>query len=196
MIMKRSAIATLATSLLLLTPTMASAHPGHVGNGFVAGFAHPLSGIDHLLVMFGVGIWAVQLKRVSRWRLPTIFLTMMCVGAAIAMLRVPLPLVDGGVLASVLIMGLVVLFALQLRAAAAASLAGAFALLHGYVHLAEMPPDAATLNYAAGFLLASAWLIAAGAALASAFMRIRRPEWLRACGGAITAAALVLLALA
>ncbi len=36
---------------LLLSPALAFAHPGHEHSGLVAGLAHPLFGLDHLLAM-------------------------------------------------------------------------------------------------------------------------------------------------
>ena len=55
---------------LALIPTTAFAHPG-IGDahGFVQGFAHPLGGLDHILAMVTVGIFAWQLGgRAGRWR--------------------------------------------------------------------------------------------------------------------------------
>lgn len=55
---------------LLLTPAIAFAHPGHGDNGLIAGISHPIGGIDHLLAMVAVGLWAAQQKarRVGRCR--------------------------------------------------------------------------------------------------------------------------------
>ena len=39
----------------------ASAHPGHEGAGFVHGLLHPLGGLDHILAMVAVGLFAAQL---------------------------------------------------------------------------------------------------------------------------------------
>ena len=51
---------------LLLTPALAFAHPGHGDNGLLAGISHPLSGLDHLLAMLAVGLWAAQQHGVAR----------------------------------------------------------------------------------------------------------------------------------
>jgi len=49
----------LAPLLVLLLPTLAYAHVG-VGptSGWLAGAAHPITGLDHLAAMVGVGLWA------------------------------------------------------------------------------------------------------------------------------------------
>ena len=58
----------LAASLL---PSLAHAHVG-LGDtgGFVHGFAHPLTGLDHILAMVLVGILAVQMGGRALWLLP------------------------------------------------------------------------------------------------------------------------------
>src|SRR3954449_12295199 len=53
---------------LTLVPTAALAHPG-IGemHGFTHGFAHPLGGLDHMLAMVTVGIFAWQLGGRALW---------------------------------------------------------------------------------------------------------------------------------
>ena len=57
---------TIATALLLV-PTAAFAHPA-IGDayGFVHGLAHPLGGLDHILAMVAVGVFAWQLGEIGR----------------------------------------------------------------------------------------------------------------------------------
>src|SRR3954451_2347558 len=58
---------TLAAALTLV-PTAAFAHPG-IGemHGFTHGFARPLGGLDHMLAMVTVGIFAWQLGGRALW---------------------------------------------------------------------------------------------------------------------------------
>ncbi len=42
--------------LALLFPSLASAHPGHSEVGFLSGMLHPLSGVDHVAAMMGIGL--------------------------------------------------------------------------------------------------------------------------------------------
>ena len=44
--------------LLSMLPALAMAHPGHdhTHSGFVAGFIHPFTGLDHLVMALGFGI--------------------------------------------------------------------------------------------------------------------------------------------
>jgi urease accessory protein len=116
----------------------------------------------------------------------------MVVGGSLALSHASMPFVESGILASVLIMGLLVMFALRLPMPAAVALAGLFAIFHGYAHIAEMPPTASTFAYGSGFILASAALLAAGAALARLLTIARQLQWLRLFGGATAMAALLL----
>ena len=42
--------------LLLAFSVPALAHPGHGTDSFQAGFLHPLTGLDHLLMLTGAGV--------------------------------------------------------------------------------------------------------------------------------------------
>ena len=50
--------------LLALLPTAAFAHPGHgEAVGFVSGFLHPMGGLDHILAMVAVGVFAFAVAK-------------------------------------------------------------------------------------------------------------------------------------
>ena len=84
----------------------AFAHPGdHSHIGFAAGFAHPFTGLDHLLAMVAVGLWASQLGGRALWLLPLTFPAVMAAGAALGFSGVALPWVEIGITASVLVLG-------------------------------------------------------------------------------------------
>jgi len=135
---------------LLLLATPASAHS--LGSaGFAAGLAHPLFGLDHLLAMVAVGLWAGRIGGRARWLVPSAFVAAMLIGS---LLPVALPSVETGILGSVLILGLLVAWAPKLPLWVPALVVGLFALAHGHAHGAELSGGAATL----GFLLATAAL--------------------------------------
>ena len=46
---------TLFAIALFLSPALAFAHGGHDHSGLLAGVAHPITGLDHLLAMLAVG---------------------------------------------------------------------------------------------------------------------------------------------
>ena len=82
-----------AAALLALAANAAQAHTG-IGStaGFGHGFAHPLGGIDHVLAMVAVGLFAAQLGGRALWLVPLSFVAMMVVGGAVGMAGIGLPL--------------------------------------------------------------------------------------------------------
>lgn len=87
---------------LLLAPAMAFAHPGHGDSGLVAGISHPIGGIDHLLAMLAVGLWAAQQQGTARWALPCTFVGTMLIGGLLGFEGLQLPALESGIAASVL----------------------------------------------------------------------------------------------
>jgi len=122
-----------------LIPTLARAHPGHgveIG-GIGWGLAHPFTGLDHVLAMIAVGLWASQIGGKARWLVPAAFVSVMGAGFLLAMAGFALPYVEPAILASVMGLGLLVALAVRLPAAGAAGVVGIFALFHGHAHGAE-----------------------------------------------------------
>lgn len=154
-------------AVLLVLPSLAFAHPGHDGPhdfewDFSNGFAHPLTGLDHLLAMVAIGLWAGQLGGRARWLIPGAFVGIMTLGAVLARAGAVIPGVEQMIAASVVVLGLLIATAARLPLAAGMGVAALFALFHGFAHGAEMPATAATLSFGAGFVLATVLLHAAG----------------------------------
>ena len=169
--------------------TAALAHPGHAG-GVAAGLAHPFTGLDHMLAMVAVGLWAAQLGRPAIWLLPAVFPLTMAAGAALGMSGVAMPWVEIGILASVVVLGAAVALGLRLSLVASAAMVGVFAVFHGHAHGAEIPAAASPSLYGLGFVAATLILHGIGVGIGAL---TQRPLPLRAAGGAIAAAGLVLL---
>jgi urease accessory protein len=171
----------LAALFVVGLSTTALAHPGH-GGGLTAGFTHPFTGLDHLLAMIAVGLWASQLGRPAMWTLPVVFPAMMALGAALGTSGVVMPWIEMGILVSVVVLGAAV--ALQVRAplALGAVLVAAFAVLHGYVHGAELPGGSSAWLYGVGFVAATLILHGIGIGVG---LLTQRPLLMRAAGGAI-----------
>ena len=168
----RNAITKFLTAILLLVPSStAFAHPGHDVSGFAAGLMHPFSGLDHLLAMVAVGLWAAQGGGRKVWLLPVTFMVMLIVGSGIAMQWQSLPLVESGLAASVLALGLLIALSLQLPVMLSVAVTALFGLLHGYAHGLELPASAAPAEYALGFLAATATLHLGGITLGIATRR-------------------------
>lgn len=160
---------------------------------FATGLAHPLSGLDHILAMIGVGLWAAQRGGRALWLVPLTFVVVMAVGGLLGFLGITLPYVELGIAGSVLILGLLVAMASRLSLGASMALVGLFAIFHGYAHGAEMAVEASALWYSLGFMLATALLHASGIGIALAARRGVPAQLLRVGGGAIAAVGGVLL---
>ena len=156
----RSVLLGLATAGL---PATAFAHVG-VGDthGFMHGFGHPIGGIDHILAMVAVGMFAVYLGGRALWLVPTTFVLLMGVGGVLGIEGLALPFVESGIAASVIVLGLAVALQWSLPAVAAMGLVAFFAIFHGHAHGAEMPAGASALQYAMGFMVATKLLHVVG----------------------------------
>ncbi len=182
--MHKSTAKFLTAVFLLVSSSVAFAHPGHNVSGFAAGLMHPFSGLDHLLAMVAVGLWAAQGGGRKVWLLPATFMTMLAVGAGVSMSWQSLPLVETGIAVSVLALGLLIALSLQLPANTSVAICALFGLLHGYAHGLELPQSAAPAAYALGFLAATATLHLGGIATGIA-TRQRYALLSRFLGGAI-----------
>jgi urease accessory protein len=189
------AIAPAAAVSILLAAGAAQAHTG-VGatSGFMSGLAHPIFGLDHLLAMVAVGLWASLLGGRAMWLVPAAFVAVMAAGGALAMAAVGLPVVELMIVGSVVALGALVALRVRVPAAAGMAVVAAFALFHGHAHGMEMPAGAGGLSYFAGFALATAALHGVGLAIGVAAGKLREGLAVRAAGGAIAAAGLVLMA--
>jgi len=168
----------------------AAAHPGH-GMSYMSGLAHPLSGADHLLAMLAVGLWASQLVGRARWLVPASFVTVMTVAGGLGMAGIALPMVESGIAASVLALGLLVAMTARLPVASSSALVALFAVFHGYAHGAEMPAEGSVWAYGLGFVLSTAALHVAGLVLGRFNHKLAR-----VLGAAIAMAGAAMLAVA
>jgi len=180
--------AAFAAAVALASPA-AFAHIGNHADGFTHGFTHPFGGLDHLLAMVAIGLWALQQGGRARYALPLTFMASMAAGFGLGLGGIDLPYTETGIALSVLALGLAIALSLKPGLGLALPVTALFALCHGYAHGAEMPEGAAVLLYAAGMLLGTGLLHGAGLLAA----RYARLPLLRAAGAATAAAGLALL---
>jgi urease accessory protein len=185
-------------AVLLGTGHPAFAHGGFdhtlvlASGSFATGFAHPWTGLDHMLALLTVGLWAGLNGGRALWAWPAAFVGATLAGGALGMAGVFVPLAEPGILASVVILGLLVLTAARLPLAPGAALIVLFALLHGHAHGAELADGAAAGPYMAGFALATALLHAIGIAIAWAGRDGVGAHLVRWAGAAVAAAGVAL----
>jgi urease accessory protein len=186
-------VATVAAIAALTTPAFAHTAPGQA-QGFVTGFLHPLSGLDHILAMVAVGIWGAQLRRPAIWILPVAFPLVMSFGGLLGIRGVLLPGVEIGVAASAVVLGIVIALELRPPLWVAALIVSAFAIFHGHAHGTELPKAASPFTYALGFVLATGLLHVSGILIGLVDLLPAGSRLLRTAGGLIATTGLVLLA--
>jgi urease accessory protein len=187
-------IAALSGGMLLLLTGVAEAHPGHPGHGsFSGGFAHPFSGIDHILAMVAVGILAARMGGRALWALPLTFISLMAGGGLLNLGGASVPGVEQGIAASVLVLGLMLASPAKMPLRVSAALVALFAIFHGYAHVAEMRAGSTAGQYAIGFIAATALLHGAGIGIGTMCRKPAMGLWIRAAGAAMACCGLLLL---
>jgi urease accessory protein len=159
--------------------------------GFIHGLSHPISGIDHILAMVAVGIFAANLGGRAIWAIPLTFITLMAVGGVLGISGAPVPFVELGIAFSIIVLGLAVAVQRDWPVAAAMTLVGVFATFHGHAHGTDMPVDAAGAEYAAGLAIATGLLhligIGIGLGIARAAMTMANGRRITQIGGGVIA---------
>jgi urease accessory protein len=181
-------------ALALMLPHAAQAHPGMRIEGLGAGLAHPFSGLDHVLTMVAVGIWAASLGGRARWCVPTAFVTVMILGAAIGASGRVFVGGESVMATTVVLIGALIAGGIRVPSGVAMAIVGLFAVFHGYAHGIEVPEGAMPVLYGLGFVAATGLLHAAGLFGGSALARVGAPALIRLAGGAIAALGIVIAA--
>ena len=189
-------LAALLASCVATAPAFAHTGVGHT-HGFAYGFLHPIGGLDHVLAMVAVGLFAAHLGGRALWLVPATFVTLMAAGAMVGMRGVEIPFAEAGIATSVVALGLMVALQTSLPVVVAMGLVGVFAVFHGQAHGFEMPADASALTYALGFMTATASLHLIGVGLGVAISKAGASLSTRAAqlgGGAMAVTGVFLLA--
>lgn len=116
----------------------------------------------------------------------------MALGALLKTADVPVPFAESGVMLSVFVLGALVVFAVKLSLKIGLPLIALLAICHGHAHATEMPAGASVAAYIAGFVIATSILQLIGLAIGSLLTSARKATWIRYCGDAVAAGAVLL----
>ncbi|MBK7405047.1 MAG: HupE/UreJ family protein [Phycisphaerales bacterium] len=178
-----------AAALLAAFPAMALAHDeSHPGGGFLSGFRHPISGLDHVVAMIAVGLWGAQLGKPALWLLPVAFPMMMAVGGFLGLIGVPIPGIEIGIACSAIVLGAMVLLEAKPPIGLAVAIVAVFAVFHGHAHGTELPENENAIFYSIGFVIATGLLHLVGIGIGTVHRWKRGQVALRAAGGAVALA--------
>jgi urease accessory protein len=159
-----------ASALLVVGLVLSNVVHAHIGvhphSSFENGLLHPFSGLDHMLAMIAIGVWAAQAGGRSLVLVPAAFVAAMIAGAALGLAGGYLPFAEFGIAVSIVVLGALIFFAVQGSAWSAAALGALFALFHGFTHGTGMPEFSNASGYLAGVVMATASLHAFGIAVA------------------------------
>ncbi len=179
---------------ILSLPASAHTPPAGGAGDWASGLSHPFSGLDHLLAMLTIGIWAAQREGRSSLVPPIGFV----IGGAAGLVAGAVfdaPVTAPALLAtSVWMLGACTALAARAGSGFAASIALAAGCLHGHAHTAGLVACASPATFAAGFVVATALLHATGFTLFGWIPAKWRMPSTRVAGFAMGAAGAMLLA--
>ena len=139
-------------SILMLFPIFLLAHGSH-GNGIMAGFTHPIFGIDHLVAIFGTGLLGYLINP-SKWYLQLMtFVLLMILGGVLGINKEATFIIEKIIAFSVFFIGILIAFGIELNLVVSLIILGVFGFVHGYAHGAEMEPTNTALKYISGYSL-------------------------------------------
>lgn len=171
------AIRLFVAAIATLLPAIAFAHTGTGTTAdFGHGFLHPVTGIDHILAMVAVGIFACQIGGRALWLVPGAFIVGMVLGGVLGASSVTVPFVELGIALSVVVLGAVVALGMNTPVAAVMGIVGLFAIFHGHAHGAEIPETASGVAYAMGFMAATGLLHICGIAFGLLIGRVGKSQ--------------------
>lgn len=164
----------------------AQAHELHSTGGFISGFNHPVLGFDHMLAMICVGILSTKLGGRAIWTVPAVFVLFMLFGGIVGLLALPIPFVEFGIAASVLLLGLALAIDKKLPQWLVMAFVATFAIFHGHAHGVEMPQLAEPALYVLGFICGTSAIHIVGVILGIAMQdKDPRNRLVRSSGGVI-----------
>jgi urease accessory protein len=178
-----------AGALIIGALTQNGEWPNH---SFMLGVTHPFLGVDHILVMIAVGLWAVVVGGRAIWVLPVTFLATMLAGFAAASIGLDIPLVEPVISSSIVVLGLLIALAVKAPIWLGSLITALFAFFHGHSHGTEAAAPS-LMSYAVGFTLATATLHAMGIGLGIFASGSIRQVALRAMGGTTALIGLALM---
>ncbi|WP_428737236.1 HupE/UreJ family protein [Sulfurimonas sp.] len=150
---------------LLALSAMAFGHTSTLeSGGFSSGFLHPISGLDHILAMVGVGMVAYASAK-NGYLLLVAFMGAMLIAATIGFAGVEFAYVEEGILLSIAAVFALIGFARKMSMAVIFFIIAFFGMFHGFAHGAEFQ-SGSFLAYMAGFSTSTLLLHISGIALA------------------------------
>ncbi len=142
----------LSLTIFICLPSIIFAHGSH-GSGMMAGFTHPIFGLDHSIAIVGSGILSYLLDPKKWYFYLLTFLIAMIIGGLLGINNEATLLIERLIAFSVVSIGLIIAFRMKLNFALVLIILALFGFFHGYAHGAEMPETNTALKYISGYSL-------------------------------------------
>lgn len=155
----------LIAALFLVSPSLYAHTGSHIDHSLISGLLHPLTGVDHLLVLIAVGLIAAKQGGKALFAFPAVFFALMAVGAALNVYGVQIPFVESLIALSMVAFGLLATINQTQRSKIFFLGVSFFAAFHGYAHAAEIPADSSAVQYFSALMLMSLAICLAGCVL-------------------------------
>jgi urease accessory protein len=149
----------------MLFAPLVQAHAGmHETSSLTAGFLHPLTGIDHIVVAVVCGLWAAHSCRHCAMCAAG-FLMMLVVGALLGIGGLAVPQIDTLTIVAVVTAGAVIVLSLSMPEIRGYALFGGLALYYGFLHIIGLSGPVNLPAYILGMASSTGMLIALGVVL-------------------------------
>jgi len=159
--------------ILLVLLSLAALAFGHTttleSGGFGDGYLHPVSGLDHILTMIGVGMVAFFASK-KGYLLLLAFMGAMVISAIIGYSGVEFLFVEEGILLSISVVFALIGFANKISINIIVAIVAFFGMFHGFAHGAEFQAGS-FVTYIAGFTLYTLILHVSGILLAYGYSK-------------------------
>ncbi|MFW1920977.1 HupE/UreJ family protein [Acinetobacter geminorum] len=160
-----------SVALLSLLPALAMAHPGHdhAHSGFMAGFIHPFTGLDHLVMALGFGVllWSVT----KQWKIAgaiALSITLIIGFLVGAQGLIPVNIAEYGIVASLVITAIALWTKSNKVLPIAAALLASF---HGMAHGVELAHAGHIVSLVMGMVAGMALIYLGGVVLGAVLSR-------------------------
>lgn len=166
-----------AVGLMLIFPSWASAHESkiHESASFVSGLSHPLSGVDHVLMLLTAG-YCSKLFGKRAWHLSLIVLASLFVGYLAGLYELGFKPAEVMIVFTMFCIGALLLIQNRAPYFLTLFLFVISGLVHGFVHGKEVPVAQSSAEFGLGFLIASTLLLWAGTLIAT---QLHERKWMR-----------------
>ena len=156
---------TFFTSLILCTMSISMFAHGSHGSGFIAGFTHPIFGLDHLLAIMTLGLLIASLGFKSSLPIALAFIVSMGISGWMGINTDGFPYMESGIAISIVLLGIAMLLNVSIPVFVGIIGSVIIAFFHGYAHGVEMPESTSPFLYISGFLFGALLIFAISIAI-------------------------------